>query len=143
MKKKEGLSLIELIVSMVIFGLVIVGVILFNTSNTRAVVRSERNAKRILLQEKAIEEFKSYLKSYSVTDSRFDSIWSNNEIGDTLWKKEDDVEDIVVVLETDEFIPDQSADVSDVGVYLQVRVISTDEGLDINDTVLTYISRHD
>jgi prepilin-type N-terminal cleavage/methylation domain-containing protein len=145
MKKKIGVTLIELIVSMVIFAIIIVGVALFNTSNTRATVRSERNAKRVLLQERTMEEFKGYLKSASVPGSRFDDIWLNYNVGDALPRGSMTDSDIgmSVRLEIDSFIPNKAADVAAVGVQLQVRVISSDAELNINDTVLTYISRHD
>jgi prepilin-type N-terminal cleavage/methylation domain-containing protein len=145
MKKNRGVTLIELMVSMVIFAIVIVGVTVFNANNTRATVKSERNAKRVALQEKAIEEFKGYLKSASVPGSRFDDIWLNCGVGDTLPAGvfTDSAVDMSVRLEIDSFIPNDSADVSGVGVQLQVRVISTDAHLNISDTVLTFISRHD
>jgi prepilin-type N-terminal cleavage/methylation domain-containing protein len=145
MKRKEGVTLIELMVSMVIFAIVIVGTTMFNASNTRATVKSERNAKRVLLQEKTIEEFKGYLKSASVPGSRFDDIWVNGDVGDTLPGGIiiDSAAGMSVRLEIDSFIPNSAADVSDVGVQLQVRVIADDENDDISDTVLTFISRHD
>lgn len=147
MKRNEGVTLIELMVSMVIFAIVIVGVTMFNASNSRATLKSERNAKRILLQEKAIEEFKGYLKSASVPGSRFDDIWVNGDLGDTLPDSDgiltDSAAGMSARLEIDGFIPDQTADVSDVGVQLRVRVISDDKNYDISDTVLTFISRHD
>jgi prepilin-type N-terminal cleavage/methylation domain-containing protein len=145
MKKNKGVTLIELMVSMVIFAIVIVGVTVFNANNTKATVRSERNAKRVLLQEKTIEEFKGYLKSASVPGSRFDDIWVNGDVGDTLPAAiiTDSAAGMSVRLEIDGFIPDQTAGVTDVGVQLQVRVISDDENYNISDTVLTFISRHD
>jgi len=145
MKKNRGVTLIELIVSMVIFSIIIVSVTVFNANNSRATNKSERNARRVLLQEKAIEKFKGYLKSASVPGSRFDDIWVNQEVGDTLPEGifADSAAGISVRLEIDSFIPNSAVDVSDVGVQLQVRVISDDENYDISDTVLTYISRHD
>ena len=144
MKKNRGVTLIELMVSMVIFAVVIVGVTVFNATNTRAVVRSERNAKRAVMQERAIEDFKGYLKSASVPGSRFDDIWMNYSVGDTLpGSITDSGLGMSARLEIDSFIPNSAAAVSEVGVQLQVRVISTDADLNINDTVLTYISRHD
>jgi prepilin-type N-terminal cleavage/methylation domain-containing protein len=143
MKKNKGVSLIELIVSIVIFGIVIVGVVLFNGANSKATFRSERNAKKVILQEKTIEEFKGWLKSASVPGSRFDNIWSDSSVGDLLLAKTDYATGISVRMEIDSFIPDDAADVTDAGVRLQVRVISSDPHLKINDTTLTLISRHD
>jgi prepilin-type N-terminal cleavage/methylation domain-containing protein len=143
MMKNKGVSLIELIVSIVIFAIIIVSVVVFNTNNSRAVVKSERSAKRVLLQEKTIEEFKGYLKSASVPGSRFDGIWSDSAVGDILISRTDSAVGVSVRLEIDSFIPDQSADVSDAGVRLRVRVISTDPYLHISDTNVTLISRHD
>jgi prepilin-type N-terminal cleavage/methylation domain-containing protein len=143
MKKNKGINLIELIVSMVIFAVVIAGVAVFNTTNTRTAVRSERHAKRVLLQDRTLEEFRGWLKSASVPGSRFDGIWADSSVGDVIGDTVDSVIGISIRLEIDSFIPDQSADVADAGVQLQVRVISTDADLNISDTTLTYISRHD
>jgi prepilin-type N-terminal cleavage/methylation domain-containing protein len=143
MKKNKGVTLIELVVSMVIFGAVIAGVAMFNARNTKTVVRSERNAKRTILEESAIEEFKGWLKASSVPGSRFDGIWADSSAGDILFSKTDSKTGIGVVLEIDSFIPADTCDVFDVGVCLQVRVICNDPHLSISDTNITYISRHD
>jgi prepilin-type N-terminal cleavage/methylation domain-containing protein len=143
MKKKEGVSLIELIVSIVIFGVIIVGVIVFNTNNTRVTVRSERSAKRVLLQEKTIEEFRGWLKSASVPGSRFDGIWSDSAVGDILIARTDPATGMSVKLEIMSFIPDQSAGVADAGVQLKVRVLAEDTRFGIQDESVIYISRHD
>jgi len=144
MKKNKGVTLIELMVSFLIFAIVIAGVAAFNVRNTKVVVRSERNARRTLLQESAIEEFKGWLKAASVPGSRFDGIWADSVVGDVLLSETDPETSIGVRLEIDSFIPDKdSASVSDAGVCLQVRIISNDPDLNINDTTLTYISRHD
>ena len=146
MKKNKGVTLIELIVSMMIFGVVIAGVAAFNARNTKAAVRSERSAKRTLLQESAIEEFKGWLKAASVPGSRFDDVWAGGAVGDVLLSSTDPETNIGVMLEIDSFIPNNDTNltsVSDAGVCLQVRVISSDPDLNINDTIITYISRHD
>ncbi len=143
MKKNKGVTLIELMVSFLIFALVIAGVAAFNARNTKVVVRSERNAKRTLLQESSIEEFKGWLKAASVPGSRFDGFWAVGAVGTVLRDTTDSETNIGVRLEIDSFIPEQAANVSDVGVCLQVRVISNDPDLNINDTIITYISRHD
>ncbi len=143
MKKNKGVTLIELMVSFLIFAIVIAGVAAFNVRNTKVVVRSERNARKTLLQESAIEEFKGWLKAASVPGSRFDDIWADGSVGDTLRDTTDPETNIGVSLEIDSFIPNKTASVSDAGVCLQVRVISNDPDLNIDDTTLTYISRHD
>ncbi len=144
MKEKKGVTLIELIVSIVIFGIIVAGVAMFSAQNTRAVIRSERSAKRTLLKERTIEEYKSWLKSASVPGSRFDTVWTGGAVGDTLRNVPDTVvAGIAVRLEINSFIPDQTAGVSDAGVRLEVNVISTDSDLNINDTTVTLISRHD
>jgi prepilin-type N-terminal cleavage/methylation domain-containing protein len=143
MKKNKGVTLIELVVSMVIFGAVIAGVAMFNARNTKAVIRSERNVKRTLLQESAIEEFKGWLKASSVPGSRFDGIWADNSAGDILFSKTDPETGIGVVLEIDSFIPSDTCNVSDVGVRLKINVISTDPDLNINETNVAFVSRHD
>jgi prepilin-type N-terminal cleavage/methylation domain-containing protein len=143
MKKCLGVTLIELIVSMVIFGVVIIGVAMFNSNNSRAVVNSERRAKMMLLEEQAIEEFKGYLKSASVPGSRFDNIWNGYEVGDSIWRMEDTAAGINVVFEVDSFVPGDAAAASDAGVRLEVKVISEDRHLDITNENVIYISRHD
>ncbi len=143
MKEKKGVSLIELIVSIVIFGIIIVGVVVFNTSNTRAAVRSERSAKRVILQEKTIEEYRGWLKSASIPGSRFDDIWINRNVGDVLTYSPPDATGISVRLVIESFIPDKSANVADAGVQLKVRVIAEDAILGTQDESIIYISRHD
>jgi prepilin-type N-terminal cleavage/methylation domain-containing protein len=143
MKKNIGVTLIELIVSMVVFGIVIAGVAAFNARNTKAAIRSERNAQRTLLQERTIEEFKGWLKAASVPGSRFDGIWADSSVGDILHADTDDATGITATLEIDSFIPADTCDVFDVGVCLRVRVISNDPDLNIDDTNMTFISRHD
>lgn len=143
MKKNIGVTLIELIVSMVVFGVVIAGVAAFNARNTKVAVRSERNAQRTLLQERTIEEFKGWLKAASVPGSRFDGIWADSSVGDVLYADTDDATGMIATLEIDSFIPADTCDVFDVGVCLQIRVISTDPDLNINETNIIYISRHD
>jgi prepilin-type N-terminal cleavage/methylation domain-containing protein len=143
MKKSQGLTLIELIVSMVIFGIVIIGVTIFNSHNSRAAVKSERRAKMMLLEEQAIEEFKGWLKSASVPGTRFDNIWADNSVGDVIWSKTDDAHDIDTRLEIEAFFPDQSNEASDVGVRLMVKVVSEDGHLDVTNENIIYISRHD
>jgi prepilin-type N-terminal cleavage/methylation domain-containing protein len=143
MKKNKGVSLIELIVSIVIFGIVIVGVVLFNTSNSRAATRSERSAKRVLLQEKTIDEFRGFLKSAPTPGARFDDIWINRNVGDVIHSNIDPATGISVRLEIGSFIPDKSAPVTDASVRLEVRVIADDSRFHIQDENIIYISRHD
>jgi prepilin-type N-terminal cleavage/methylation domain-containing protein len=143
MKKNKGVTLIELIVSIVIFAAVITGIAVFNSNNTRAIIYSERSAKRAVLQEKTIEEFRGWLKSGSVPGSRFDTLWTYSSVGAVLFPRTDSTTGISVSLEIDSFIPDQATDVASAGVQLQIRVISTDTELNIYDTVITYVSRHD
>ena len=143
MKENKGVTLIELIISMVIFAVVIAGVAVFNASNTKATIKSERNAKRIILQEKTLEEFKGWLKSASVPGSRFDGIWTDNAVGDILFVRADSAVGISVKIRIDSFVPDQSANVYDAGVRLGLSLISEDLAYGVSDTIATLISRHD
>jgi prepilin-type N-terminal cleavage/methylation domain-containing protein len=143
MKKNKGLSLIEIIVSIIIFGIAIVGIAMFNSSNTRTAVRSERNAKRIILQDNNIEDFKGWLKAAPVPGERFDDIWNNGEVGDTLFPRAE-IPDlgIAAALVLNDFIPTNATPVTDPGVYLEVSVFSTDDLLGINEETTILISRH-
>lgn len=143
MNNNKGVTLIELIVSIIIFAILIVGIAVFNSNNTRAAIHSERSAKRALLQERTLEELKGWLKSASVPGSRFDGIWADSSVGDILGDTTDAATGISISLEIDSFIPDQATEVVSAGVQLQIRVISADPDLNINDTIFTYISRHD
>jgi prepilin-type N-terminal cleavage/methylation domain-containing protein len=147
MKKNNGLSLIELIVSIMVFSIVMVGVIVFNTRNTKIVIRSERNAQRVLLQERVLEEFKGELRSAATSGAGFDSLWINANVGDSLYALTFDTagtgEGIAVRLEVKEFVPDKSAPIAQSGNHLKINLICIDSDLGISDTIETIISRHD
>lgn len=143
MKEKKGVTLIELIVSIVIFSLLIVGIAMFNSQNTRAAVRSERNAKRVLMKENVIEDFKGFLKSAPVAGERFDDVWVGGNVGDVLLTRTDPATGISVSLEIESFIPDKSAAVTQTGVYLEISVHATDAQLGIDEETTMLISRHD
>lgn len=148
MKKNKGFSLIELLVSIMIFSIVMVGVIAFNSRNTRVAIRSERNAQRVLLQERVLEEFKGELRSSAIPGAGFDSIWINADVGDSLYSlgsfdSTGAALDIAVKLEIREFVPDKSAPIAQSGNHLKINLISFDPDLRINDTIETLISRHD
>ena len=148
MKKSKGFTLIELLVSILIFSVVMVGVVMFSTRNTRVAIRSERNAQRILLEERAIEEFKGMLRSSSTPGAGFDSLWVNSTVGDSIYSLGvfdtlGQPEGIAVKLEVAEFVPSQAAPIAQSGNYLKVNVISHDSDLGINDTTIMLISRHD
>jgi prepilin-type N-terminal cleavage/methylation domain-containing protein len=143
MKKNKGVTLIELIVSLIIFSIVMVGVVVFNSRNTQVAIRSERRAKRVLLQEKAIEDFKGELRSSAIPGARFDSIWVNSSAGDLLLADTDHVTGLTVRMEIDSFLPDTDVTLSQTGIFLKVGVISTDSFLNVEERTSIYISRHD
>jgi prepilin-type N-terminal cleavage/methylation domain-containing protein len=144
MKKNKGVTLIELIVSLIIFSIVMVSVVIFNSRNTQAAIRSERNAKRVLLQERVIEEFKGFLRSSPIPGARFDTIWNFYDVGDLLRvDTANDIPTITTRLEIEGFEPDTDATLSQTGIYLRVGVISTDEDLNIEERTTILISRHD
>ncbi|MBN1695410.1 type II secretion system protein [candidate division WOR-3 bacterium] len=143
MKKNKGVTLVELIVSLVIFSIVMVGIVVFNSRNTQATIRSERRAKRVLLQEKIIEDFKGELRSSPIPGARFDSIWINSSVGDLLLADTDHVTGVTAKLEVDSFLPDTDVALSQTGIFLKVGVTSTDMMLNIEERTSIYISRHD
>lgn len=143
MKARKGVTLIELIVSIVIFSIIVVGIAMFNSHNTHAAVRSERNAKRTLMKENVIEEFKGFLKSAPVAGQRFDSIWENYGVGHVLANQTDAATGISVSLEIDSLVPDSNAAVTQTGIYLKVNVHATDPQLGIDEEAIMLISRHD
>ena len=148
MKKNKGFSLIELLVSIMVFSIVMVGVIAFNSQNTRIAIRSERNAQRVLLQERVLEDFKGELRSSATAGAGFDSLWINSNIGDSLYAlgsfdSTGGALGIAVKLEIKEFVPDKSAPIAQSGNHLKINLISFDPDLGINDTIETLISRHD
>ena len=142
MKKNKGLTLIELIVSIVIFGIVVLGISMFNSHNTKTAIRSERSAKRIVLQETAVEEFKGWLKAAPVPGQRFDSLWVNGAVGDTLFDTLQASPDISAALVIKSFEPSQANPVTETGIYLEVSVFSRDGLLGINEETEILISRH-
>ena len=144
MKKNKGVTLIELIVSILIFSFVMLGVTIFSARNTKTAIKSERSAKRILLQETCIEEFKGWLKSSPIPGARFDTIWNNYDVDDSLHGgTAEGIPEIMVRLEVDAFEPDTGMALSETGTYLRVRVISSDTDLGIVDITKILISRHD
>lgn len=144
-KEKKGMTLVELLVSIMIFSIVMVSVALFNFRNTRAAISSERNAQRTLLQEGVIEKFKGRLRSSPVPGEKFDSLWVYGNVGEVLIDTTDPNLGISARLEIDAFLPDSggSATMAQIGTRLRVRVISADPDLNINDTAMILISRHD
>ncbi len=145
LREQKGITLIELLVSIMIFSVIMVSVAMFNVRNTRVAITSERNAQRTLLQEEVIEKFKGRLRSSPIPGASFDSIWVFGTIGDILSADTNDDLGIVARLELDQFLPDSggSGTMSQIGIFLGVRVISSDPDLNINDTTMIYVSRHD
>lgn len=143
MKGRKGVTLIELIVSIVIFSIIVVGIAMFNSHNTHAAVRSERNAKRTLMKENIVEEFKGSLKSAPVAGQRFDSIWENYGAGHVLATEMDASTGISVSLEIDSLIPDSNAAVTKTGIYLAISVHEKDSVIGVDEKTTMLISRHD
>jgi prepilin-type N-terminal cleavage/methylation domain-containing protein len=143
MKRKKGVTLVELLVTIVIFSVVMVGVVMFNAQNSRTIVKSERNARKVLLQERSVEEFKGWLRSSAVPGGRFDSLWNYSSVGQLLRADTDSVGGITARLVIAEFLPDSLAGIAQTGVYLRVNVITTDSRLNTTDTAIALISRHD
>ncbi|MEO0292707.1 MAG: type II secretion system protein [candidate division WOR-3 bacterium] len=138
---KRGFTLIELIVSILIFTIVMVGVVMFNAQNSRSITKSERDARKALLRERAIEEFKGWLKASPVAGERFDFIWNNLAIGDSIGGAIDSGTGIRVRLEVGSFYPEKEVNLGRPGVYLGVRTITSDPRSKV-DTQLVFISRH-
>jgi len=112
MKKKKGFTLIELIVSLLIFGLASAGIAVFYASNSKRIMHSEKSARMEVAAERVYEGFKGVLmeRMYDgpvYSQLVFDSIWVTYDVGDTVFTSTDIINGLIfdseIVLDSFEF----------------------------------------
>ncbi|MEA1912215.1 MAG: type II secretion system protein [candidate division WOR-3 bacterium] len=142
MKRKKGVSLIELIVSITIFAVAMTAIVMFSANNSRKEIRAERRAQKVMLQERTIEKFRSWLMQSPTPGLRFDDTWNNHSMGEVIYADTDSIRNITTAIEIEEFIPNAAIDPSDFGARIKLMVVSNDHTLNTSDTIRTIISRH-
>ncbi|MCK4225600.1 type II secretion system protein [candidate division WOR-3 bacterium] len=144
MKKKKGFTLIELIVSVLIFSIAMTGIVMFSAMNSRSVSQSEKKARMAVQAEKAFEDLKAMVirETPSGEELIFDSIWVNSTIGDTIYQTVDTIKGMilksVILLDSFEFKEDNPIAS---GSRVKVLLITHSSFGDVDTSFIT-ISRH-
>ena len=142
MNLRRGFTLIELIVSILIFSLAMTGIVVFTAHNSRTSIESERKARSVILQESSLEELRRIMRHHSQPGRVFDSLWENFSAGHVVYTDTDASTGITCNIEIAQFIPDVTADPDDPGSRIRLRVITVDNDLNRFDTTRTIISKH-
>jgi len=112
MKKKKGFTLIELIVSILIFSIAMTGIVMFSAMNSRSVSQSEKKARMAVEGEKAFEELRAMIMKETPSGGQlvFDIVWVTYSKGDTIYQTVDTTKGMitrsVVLLDSFEFKED-------------------------------------
>ena len=145
MNKRKGFTLIELIVSILIFSIAMSGIVMFTASNNRRIIRSERRARLSVHGEKAFEAFRGLIMQETGTENQmvFDSIWETKSAGDTVYQIADTVKNMIIksLITIEEFEFKQDSPVAS-GSRIRFLLITKDNfGGSVDSTFVT-ISRH-
>lgn len=146
MNKYKGFTLVELIVSILIFTIAMTGIVMFSASNNRRIIHSEKRARLSVHGEKAFEDFRGRIMQVTPADPNrmvFDSIWDTNTAGDTLFKDLDTIKGMVVessILLTEFQFTEDSPIAS--GSRIKCLIISKDNFGDYVDSTFILLSRH-
>lgn len=122
MKRRKGFTLIELMISVLFFGLASAGIAIFYATNNSRIIRSEKSARMEVAVETAYEEFKGGLmrRMYEggvYSQLVFDSIWANHEKGDVIFTNTDTINTVVfnseIILDSFDFDTSKTGGVVD------------------------------
>lgn len=145
MSLKKGFTLIEVIASIVVFSIAMIGIVMFSASNSRSVVRSEREAKLSVIGEKAFESFKAWTMEETPTGDSlvFDRLWYKYSAGNLMYQTADTHKTIAVrsriYLEEREF-QDDSPVAS--GSRMRCMIVTREMNTSRADTSFIALSRH-
>lgn len=146
MIKNKGFTLIELIVSILIFSIAMTGIVMFTASNNRRIIHSEERARLSVHGEKTFEGFRGMIMQETPVNPNqlvFDSIWETHGVGDTLYKEVDTIKGMVItssiLLDSFEFSVDSPIES---GSRIRCLIISKDNFGDYEDSTFVLISRH-
>jgi prepilin-type N-terminal cleavage/methylation domain-containing protein len=143
---KRGFTLVELIVSILIFSLAMTGIVMFSASNNRRIIQSEKRARLSVHGEKSFEDFRGMIMQETPSDPNrlvFDSIWETHAVDDTLYKDVDTVKGMVInsaiILDSFEFSEDSPIAS---GSRIRCIIITKDNFGDYADSTIVLLSRH-
>lgn len=143
---KKGFTLVELIVSILIFSLAMTGIVMFSASNNRRIIRSEMRARLSVHGEKAFEDFRGMIMQETPTDPNrlvFDSIWETHSVDDTLYRIVDTVKGMIItsaiLLDSFEFFDDNPIAS---GSRIRCLIVTKDNFGEYADSTIVLLSRH-